>query len=102
MSEHCVSSKFVERFKQYLSSQEYDTVPDYSKSEYWKYHSKAINIDIFENRIMMQGESGYYVPSKKDITKNIFSAVRSPSLAVSYIKRRLGVPKSRIKLMGYF
>jgi len=102
MSEHNVSSEFVERFKQYLSSKEYGSVSDYSKSEYWEHHSKVIGIDIIGNKVIMKGDSGFYVPSKKNIMEYIRKVIRSPSLLILFIKRKLGIPKPRIKLMGYF
>jgi putative sugar O-methyltransferase len=102
MSEHRVSREVIDRLKKYLSSKEYVGGSDYSKSEYWKYHSKAIDIDMLGNKIIMKGDAGFYVPSKRVMLENISMAIKSPSTLFSLVQRKLEIGRPRIKLMNYF
>ncbi len=103
MSEHKVSLEFIERFKEYLSSAEFEKIPDYSKTEYWRYHSRAIDIAISGDNIIMKGESGFYVPPTRNIIKKIIKAMKSPSLLMAFVKNYLkSSMNSKIVLMNYF
>src|SRR3989338_620515 len=102
MSEHKVSVEFIERLKSYLSSAEFKKLADYSKTGYWQYHSKAIDIAISGNTITMKGQSGFYVPPSRNIMKRINKAIKSPSLFVAFAQRYLNSLNSKIVLMNYF
>ncbi len=104
--EYYLSTDFIKRFRRYLSSKEYKDIPGYAKSKYWEYHSDIIDIDISGNKITMRGESGFYFPQGKDVTKrvkkNIIKLVKEPFRMIPFIKRKIGVQESTIKLLSYF
>lgn len=102
MSEHKVSPEFIARFRNYLSSEEFGKVPDYSKTEYWQYHSRAIDIAVSDNSIAMRGQSGFYVPPTRNVIKRIVGAVKSPSSFMASAKRRWRSLNPEIGLMNYF
>lgn len=105
MVEYSVSTDFVKRFRNYLSSDEFKNIPAYSKSEYWEYHSDAIDISISGNKIIMSGKSGFYIPPRQGVkssVKKIIKLVNEPSKLISCIKRKFGAQKSAIRLLSYF
>ncbi|HIH13203.1 TPA: hypothetical protein HA242_05770 [Candidatus Woesearchaeota archaeon] len=106
MREYSLSADFVKRFRAYLSSELYEKVSPYSKSEYWEYHADVINISISGNKITMSGESGFYIPSIKNIRKlgrtHLIALIKEPSKLIPFIKRKIGIQESEIKLLSYF
>jgi len=100
------STEFIERFRSFLSSKEYRDIDSYSKSDYWKYHSNAIHIHFSGNTVTADGKSGFYVPPEKNRIRNIrgkiFKLINEPSLLISYIKRKIGILESEVKLLSYY
>ena len=100
------STNFIERFREYLSSEEYRDIDTHSKSNYWKHHADAVKIHISGNKVAVDGKSGFYIPPEKDkvkyVKRRIFKLINDPSLLIPYIKRKIGISESKIKLLNYF
>lgn len=100
--------KFIARFSAYLDSEEYhNSLPSYSKTAYWKEHSGLVTVEISGTKVTLGGVSGYYIPALNNnipqIIRKAKTALKSPSLIASYIKRRIErFKKPRIKLLDYF
>ena len=86
MIEYEFSSKFIERFRDFLSSECYGDVNTHAKSDYWKHHADAVSIHISGNKITVGGESGFYIPPQKKRTKylksKILKLINDPSLLI--------------------
>ena len=97
-------SEFIERYRKFLSSKEYGDIDSHSKSDYWKHHSDAVNINISGNTITVGGESGFYIPSNKnlfkDLREKLFKLIEHPSRLIPYIKNKIGIPESGMKLLS--
>lgn len=97
--------EFVKRFSTYVSKIDEFEIPKFSKSEYWKYQSKLIKVDITENQITLDGSSGCYIPQKKGqqlkITNNLVKLARKPDKLITYMKRKNKRKKSAINLLNY-
>ena len=107
MIEYKFSSKFVERFRDFLYSGFYRDVNTHAKSDYWKHHADTINIHISGNKITVDGDSGFNIPPpKKNRTKylisRILNLINNPSSLIPLIKRNIGISQSEIKLLNYF
>jgi len=100
------SSKFIERFRAFLSSECFSDIDTYSKSDYWKFHSNAVGIHISGNRITVSGQSGFYIPSQKkriqSLKNGILKVISNPYLLIPFVKRKIGIPVGGIKLLNYF
>ena len=55
-----------DRFKKFLSSDLFHNQPSNSKSDYWNYHSNEIKYTIKNSILNLKGESGNYIPDKKN------------------------------------
>jgi putative sugar O-methyltransferase len=101
-----LSTEFMKRYRKFLSSKEYRDIDSHSKSDYWKHHSDAVDISISGNTVTVGGESGFYIPSNKNLLKNsrdkILKLIENPSKLIPYIKRKIGISESEIKLLSYF
>lgn len=64
-----VNDSFKERYKSFLSCDLFKNQNKISKTEYWKYHSKKIEISFEENILKLQGESGFYYSDKNLVRK---------------------------------
>jgi len=101
------SEKFIERFREFLSSECFGNDNAYP-SDYWKHYVNESNIDISGNTITASGKSGCYVSQRKGPIKKlksrVFKAINNPSLLISFIKQRIGISvlRSEIKLLNYF
>ena len=106
MIEYKFPSNFIERFREYLSLEEYRDVDNHSKSDCWKHHAGSANIHISGNKITVGGEAGLYNPIEKNILKymkrRILKFISDPFLLIPYIKRIIGISASEIKLLSYF
>ena len=80
--------KFIERFSGFRLSKEYREVPDYAKSENWRYHSEMIAVDVIGNEIIVRGASGYYIPP---IKKRIMQLLRLIKQEIQVTKNRSGI-----------
>jgi putative sugar O-methyltransferase len=105
MKEFEFSSGFVQRYRDFLSSDCYRNVSPHSKSDYWNHYADVINVDISGNKITVGAESGFYVPREKDLSKylinRIFRLIKDPSLLIPFINRMLPISEQEIKLLGY-
>ncbi len=96
-----VDSDFIERYKSFLSSDEFSVSnTEVVKSDYWKFHAEAVNIDIIGNAIILDGKSGFYhsqISLKKDplgyIKSRIARAVKDPTALKKYLARKFGLKK---------
>ena len=57
---------FITRYKNYLESSIFKNQVSFSKSIYWEHHSKLITSKIDGNSIILEGNSGNYIPDKKN------------------------------------
>jgi len=83
-----LKGNFKNRFEKFLSSELFYNQPKYSKTSYWKYHSKEINYSIKNSLLKLEGKSGYYIPDKKN-SYNFF--LRSFKIIV---KKLIGLDRS--------
>ncbi len=104
--EYYLPTDFVKRFRKYLSSKEYKSIPTYSKSEYWEHQSDIIDIHISDNKITMKGKSGFYFPQRKDVKKRVKSKIakliKEPFSLIPFIKRKIGTQESVMGRLNYF
>jgi putative sugar O-methyltransferase len=98
MIKYQFSNQFIERYQNFLSSEEYKIKKIYTKSEYWQYHSDQIKISISGNTITASGESGFYVPSS--LKSKISKFISNPFSLIPFLKRKFEI--SEIKLLNYF
>ena len=61
-----LTEDFKDRFKKFLSSDLFHNQPSNSKSDYWNYHSNEIKYTIKNSILNLKGESGNYIPDKKN------------------------------------
>ena len=66
MNKFKLSEEFKNRFEKYLSSDLFTNQANQAKSPYWEYHSKKISYSITNSTITLKGESGNYIPDKKN------------------------------------
>ncbi len=101
------SPEFITRYSAFLASNVFEDIPEYSKSEYWKTHSRLINVNVSGNEISVSGSSGYYIPPLRDpglrAAQKMKRLIQDPSLLLSFLKRKQQqlIP-SRIKLLDHF
>ncbi len=104
--EYSFSADFVNRLRKYVTSREYQDVATYSKSEYWQHFSDVIDIRFLDNKVMLKGESGFYIPQRKDVQKrvkrNVTKLIREPLSLIPFLRRKIGMQTSEIKLLNYF
>ena len=61
-----LKKSFQARFENFLSSDLFNVQPEYSKTEYWQHHSKKIKYSIKNNNLTIEGDSGNYIPDRKN------------------------------------
>ena len=61
-----LTEDFKDRFKKFLSSDLFRNQPNNSKTDYWNYHSNEIKYTIKNSILNLKGESGDYIPDKKN------------------------------------
>lgn len=100
------SSEFVQRYRDFLSSDCYGDVSPHAKSDYWNYYAGVVNVNISGNKISVGGKSGFYIPREKDWTKylkkQVFRLINDPSLLVPFVKRKICISMPEIKQLNYF
>jgi len=97
--------KFIKRYDAFLQSDTFRKIPNYSKSEYWKYQAAEVNIRIEGNTIHASGQSGFYASVNRgryETFKKILSILVRPSKIILLVKRMIGIPESGIKLLNIF
>ncbi|MBW2343962.1 MAG: putative sugar O-methyltransferase [Deltaproteobacteria bacterium] len=106
MYEFYFSTDFINRFQEFLSSKEYKNIPNYSKTEYWEYHADRIEIQTCSNKVTISGKSEFYIPQrigmKSKVKDRITKSISNPSKLISFIKRKISIQDSQIKLLNYF
>lgn len=65
-----VNNSFKNRLLKFSKSDRFILKKNYHKSEYWKYHSRKIQYNFVNNGIHVSGESGFYIPPKKNFFKD--------------------------------
>lgn len=88
-----VNSKFKERFQSFISSDLFSNQKEYSKSEYWKFHSNAIKYSFKNLTLFIEGASGFYAPERKNSFRIFIKIIKK------YIKNKLNFRK--INYMSY-
>lgn len=107
MIELFFTENFIKRYQEFLNSKEYKDIPNFSKSEYWDYHSELIDIKISGNKIKLTGCSGFYIPPLKKptvlkISKRIIKVMKNPYLLISFLKEKIGMHANEISLLNYY
>ena len=100
-----LSKKFIKRYDNFIRSDVFKDVRDFSKSDYWKYHSSQVKIEVSENIISASGKSGFYTSRSNnlvEIIRKVLSAVKSPSKVKGWIYAKKGLSRDGIKLLSYF
>lgn len=97
-----LNEQFVNRFKSFLDSDAYNNMPSYSKSEYWRDHSKAVKVNVSNDNVAVSGKSGFYVPPKrKSFINKVLKKLKAPSSIKPYIKKKLGIPERHRRFMDF-
>lgn len=103
--EYKLTKSFTDRYKAFLESEVYKDVLDHSKTDYWKYHSSMVEVDVSENNITATGVSGFYTSSSKnlkEVKRKVLSVMKSPSKLTEWLRVKIGLSRDGIKLMSYF
>ena len=66
MAKFKLNSNFQNRFEKFLSSDLFYNQAKNAKTAYWQYHSKKINYSIKNSILTLEGQSGNYIPDKKN------------------------------------
>jgi putative sugar O-methyltransferase len=96
--------EFIERYSAMLASPCMSDVPDYSKSEYWKFHASQVDIKVGVDSVEAKGKSGFYVASSRNLLSmmaKLITLIKTPSKVVVRIKQKLRLPVNGIKLLSY-
>jgi len=108
MVSYSFSKEFIDRFSEFVSSGEYQKIPNHAKSDYWEYQSKNVSVEISGNTISVGGKSGYYVPPSKNSFSNIknklIKAYQNPDELIHFLAGKLRRPQrgGPIQLLNYF
>jgi putative sugar O-methyltransferase len=100
-----LSKNFIKRYENLLASDVFNDVSDYSKSDYWKYHSSKVKVEVFENTVTASGKSGFYTSSSnnlQEIIRKVLSVLKSPSKLIGWFRIKKGLTRDGIKLLSYF
>ena len=100
-----LTKNFTERYEAFLRSDVFKDVNEHSKSDYWKYQSARVKVEVSENNVTTTGESGFYTSSSnnlKEIKRKVFSVMKSPSKLTEWLRIKIGLSSDGIKLLSYF
>ena len=75
--------EFKNQFQSFLSSNLFFNQKEYSKSEYWKFHSNEIKYFFKNSTLFVDGKSGFYVPEESNLVRGILKIIKK------YIKNQL-------------
>jgi len=99
------SSKFIARYNRFLISEYYKNECSHAKTDYWNFHADKSLVKIEDNNITVDGVSGFYVPPSKRIVHRLINGfkkvINNPFLLIPFIKRKIGIPESGVKLLSY-
>ncbi|MBW0434128.1 putative sugar O-methyltransferase [Leptospira yasudae] len=70
-----VTEDLIKRLEQYKISRIYSSTNSISKSAYWESHSKELTFDTKNTSVQISGNSGFYVPSKKDVLSRVWDKI---------------------------
>lgn len=88
-----VNSQVAERLRVFINSSLFTVRSNVAKSEYWAHFSNQLSTRISGNSIVIGGDSGFYVPESSSVqtrvARRILRAVRQPSKAARWLKRRV-------------
>jgi len=97
------NEEFVGRYKSFLSSKEYLNISGYSKSNYWEHHAKNVGVEINGTKIIVNGVSGFYIPSKRGKLNKTFNLIKkvthNPGGVIKYLSNKVRLHK---KIKGLF
>jgi hypothetical protein len=95
---------FIKRFKDYLSSKEYNKSRTFNKSEYWKMHAGSIDVQIQGAKVSIDGKSGFYVPPERTfiarLVRKIKHLIKEPSKLNKYLKAKM--TSSPFKYLSFY
>jgi putative sugar O-methyltransferase len=97
-----LSNEFTTRYKAFLKSDVFENINDYSQSDYWKYHSSRVKIQIANNDVSATAESGFYTLSSnkyRELLKKTYTAIKSPHKLFSWLRAKVGLSINGIKLL---
>ncbi len=89
MTKFKLNSNFQNRFEKFLSSDLFHNQSKHAKTAYWQHHSKKINYSIKNSVLTLEGESGNYIPDKKN-SYNFFLR-----LLKTFIKKKISLKHSK-------
>jgi len=97
--------EFICRYKKFLSSDEYNNVSDYSKSKYWQYFSKRVEVKFKGNKIIVDGVSGFYIPAKDGVFNNLVNmakkAMNNPVRALGFLADKVKFKEKNKSFISY-
>jgi putative sugar O-methyltransferase len=106
MVEFSFDKDFIKRYRSFLDSKEYKFILDSSKTEYWDYQSKIINIEIAGNKVRLCGSSGFTIPPSSKTTQRIFERIKrvveNPKKVIPFFKEKIRNYNDRIKLLNFY
>jgi putative sugar O-methyltransferase len=81
----------AERFAKFLASPEFRNVTDYSRSEYWKFHSRRIDVKVSGRVVSVGGYHPNPIPSSatQKIAYRIRQLMTDPQSLVRFARRKL-------------
>ena len=65
-----IDDNFKKRYENFLSCDLFKNQNKISKTEYWKYHSKNIEINLKDNILKLKGASGFYY-SERNLVREL-------------------------------
>jgi putative sugar O-methyltransferase len=102
--EYKLSKGFIKRYKIFLKSDAINDIPEYSKSDYWKFHASQVIIQVGVNKITAHGKSGFYASSSITIgegVRKILNLIKKPSKIIPRIKQKIGLSIDGIRLLSF-
>ena len=70
-----IDDNFKKRYENFLSCDLFKNQNKISKTEYWKYHSKNIEINLKDNILKLKGESGLYY-SERNLVRELKKIIK--------------------------
>ncbi|TGL73613.1 putative sugar O-methyltransferase [Leptospira levettii] len=84
--------KNIERLNHFKNSDYFLSTNSKSKSSYWKEHSKLLKSEVTKDKMVVSGDSGFYIPPENQPILEIFSKItkilKSPSKLIQRVKNR--------------
>ena len=99
------NKEFVERYKKFLASEEYNSTNEHSKSAYWEHFADLVGVEISGQKITVKGISGFYIPQKRGIVNKILNltkvVITNPGRIVKRLMEKMRPQKNDKNLIPY-